>query len=245
MAIKAEDMWRSSPKSKEDVSPEGTSGCFSDRLFSAAEEAWQESMKKQFLLEMADGTLSPERFQYYMLIDYLYLIEYIKTLRIIEERSGKPEIKSFLHDTIGVTEEELERVHFPNMVQLGITGEDIAETAMPQKIDDYIHYMRSLALERPVIESLTALLNCSWAYAYIAEHMIKRYGEKIRNSRYRDWFLAYTRQDYIDSNQAWVDMVDLLAEALEEEKQEELCRIFVTCAGYENDFWDTVYHGGN
>ena len=245
MAIKAEDMWRSSPKSKGDFPPGRTAGCFSDRLLSAAEAAWQESMGKQFLLEMADGTLSPERFRYYMRIDYLYLIEYIKTLRIIEERSGKPEIKSFLRDTICATEEELSRVHFPNMAEMGITEEDIAETIMPREIEYYIRYMRGLALEGPVIESLTALLNCSWAYAYIAEHMIERYGEKIRNSRYRDWFLAYTGQDYIDSNQAWIDMVDSLAEALEEERKAELCRIFVTCAGYENDFWDTVYHGGN
>ena len=243
MAIRAEDMWRSSQKSRGDGGQDRAVGRLSDRLFSAADGAWQEAMKKQFLLEMADGTLSPERFRYYMLIDYLYLIEYIKTLRIIEERSGEPEIKSFLQNTIGATEEELGRVHFPNMMQLGITEEDIAKTAMPRKAENYIRYMRGLALERPILESLTALLDCSWAYAYIAEHMIGQYGEKIRNSRYRDWFMAYTTREYIDSNQAWIDMVDSLAEGIEEERQEELCRIFVTCAGYENAFWDAVYCG--
>ena len=243
MAIRAEGMWRSSRKSKENDEWDGATGRLSERLLLAAEGAWQEAMKKQFLLEMADGTLSPERFRYYMLIDYLYLTEYIKTLRIIEERSDEPEIGSFLQDTIGATEEELGRVHFPNMMQLGITEEDIAKTAMPRKAENYIRYMRGLALERPILESLTALLDCSWAYAYIAEHMIGQYGEKIRNSRYRDWFMAYTTREYIDSNQAWIDMVDSLAEGIEEERQEELCRIFVTCAGYENAFWDAVYCG--
>ncbi len=243
MAIRAEDMWRSSRKSKENDEWDGAAGRLSERLLLAAEGAWQEAMKKQFLLEMADGTLSPGRFRYYMLIDYLYLIEYIKTLRIIEERSDEPEIKSFLQDTIRATEEELGRVHFPNMMQLGITEEVISKTALPQEAEDYIRYMRGLAQERPILESLTALLDCSWAYAYIAEHMIEQYGEKIRNSRYRDWFMAYITKEYMDSNQAWIDMVDALAEAIDEEGQEELCRIFVTCAGYENAFWDAVYCG--
>ena len=265
MAIRAEDMWRSSLRSErslqgsersfqgserllqgneENDPPERrTAGRFSDRLFSVAEGSWQEAMKKKFLLEMADGTLSPERFRYYMLTDYLYLIEYIKTLRIIEERSGEPKIRSFLQNTIEATEEELGRVHFPNMMQLGIREEDIAKASMPRKAEDYIRYMRSLAQERPVLDSLTALLDCSWAYAYIAEHMVERYGEEIRGSRYRDWFMAYITQEYIDSNQAWIDMVDYLAEETDEERQEELCRIFVTCAGYENEFWDAVYDG--
>ena len=225
MAIRAEGMWRSSRKSKENDEWDGATGRLSERLLLAAEDAWQEAMKKQFLLEMADGTLRPERFRYYMLIDYLYLTEYIKTLRIIEERSDEPEIGSFLQDTIGATEE------------------DIAKTAMPRKAENYIRYMRGLALERPILESLTALLDCSWAYAYIAEHMIERYGEMIQNSRYRDWFMAYTTKEYTDSNQAWIDMVDSLAEAVDEERREELCRIFVTCAGYENEFWDAVYCG--
>jgi thiaminase/transcriptional activator TenA len=243
MAIRAEDMWRSSRKNKENDEWDGAAGRLSERLLLAAEVAWQEAMEKRFLLEMADGTLSPERFRYYMLIDYLYLIEYIKTLRIIEERSGEPEIKSFLQNTIGATEEELGRVHFPNMMQLGITEEVISKTALPQEAEEYIRYMRSLAQKRPILESLTALLDCSWAYAYIAEHMIEQYGEKIRNSRYRDWFMAYITKEYMDSNQAWIDMVDALAEALDEEREEELCRIFVTCAGYENEFWDAVYCG--
>ena len=243
MAIRAEDMWRSSRKNKENDEWDGAAGRLSERLLLAAEVAWQEAMEKRFLLEMADGTLSPERFRYYMLIDYLYLIEYIKTLRIIEERSGEPEIKSFLQNTIGATEEELGRVHFPNMVQLGITEEVISKTALPQEAEDYIRYMRGLALERPILESLTALLDCSWAYAYIAEHMIEEYGEKIQDSPYRDWFMAYTTKEYMDSNQAWIDMVDSLAEAIDGEMQEELCRIFVTCAGYENAFWDAVYCG--
>lgn len=243
MAIRAEDTLQSSLKSKEDALDAGKEDCFSNRLFSSAEALWREAMEKHFLLEMAEGTLSPGRFRYYMLIDYLYLIEYIKTLRIIEKHSEEPEIKRFVQDTVEATEDELGRVHAPNMRQLGISEEDIAGAVIPQKIQDYIGYMRRLALERPVPDSLTALLNCSWGYAFIAGHMIERYGEEIRNSGYRDWFTAYTTQDYIDSNQAWIDMVDSLAGPLTEDRQEELCRIFVTCAGYENDFWDTVYCG--
>ena len=243
MAIRAEDMWQSSLKSRGDFQRDGAAGRLSDRLLLASEGVWQEAMEKQFLREMADGTLRPERFRYYMIIDDLYLIEYIKTLRIIEERSAEPEIRRFLQDTIEATEEELRRVHIPNMVQLGITEKEIAETSVPKKVKDYILYMRGLALERPVLESLTALLDCSWAYAYIADQMVGRYGEKIRKSPYRDWFTAYTSREYTDSNRAWIDMVDSLADSPDEERQEELCRIFVTCAGYENDFWDAVYCG--
>ena len=55
MAIRAEGMWRSSRKSKENDEWDGATGRLSERLLLAAEDAWQEAMKKQFLLEMADG----------------------------------------------------------------------------------------------------------------------------------------------------------------------------------------------
>ena len=56
---------------------------FSDILYAHAKDLWEEAAEKPFVIAMADGTLDPARFRYYMLQDYLYLLDYIDILRSI------------------------------------------------------------------------------------------------------------------------------------------------------------------
>ena len=92
--------------------------------------------------------------------------------------------------------------------------------------------------ERGIIAGLTALLQCSWNYAYIAKAVSERYPDELSRSPYKSWFDAYTCKDYTASNQLWIDMLDKRTKELSSSEADELCIIFKTCAGYENRLWD-------
>ena len=210
----------------------------SDTLYESAKALWEEAAEKPFVVSMAKGTLEKERFRNYMMQDFLYLSDYIEILTETSERAEEPALKAFLQALTEETKRETERVHIPNMRAVGIVDEDITNCPKERVISEYAGYMRQQLDEGGLIAGLTAMLQCSWAYAYIAQISMDRYFETIKSSPYRSWFEAYISEDYKESNRKWIDVLDKEAGTVGPGEAEKLCLIFRKCAEYENRLWD-------
>ena len=209
-------------------------------LFSETEDLWKEAVNKPFVKKMADGTLETEKYRRYMLQDYLYLTDYIELLREISESTEKKSLRSFLEKILRETQEEAERVHLPAMRELGIGDTDIQNVVMAQVLQEYVGYMKQQLREEGFVGGLVALLQCSWAYAYIGQTVSEREAERLSASPYKSWFASYTCASYIETNQSWIDALDRETEDLDDTKKLRLCSVFQTCARYENRFWDDL-----
>ena len=214
---------------------------FSESPYAGSIDLWKEAAAKPFVQEMAKGTLSEELFRNYMIQDYLYLLEYIDILRDILEQTGREDLRNFLQKVLEETENETYRVHLPHMKKAGVSDEEIEAAVMTPVIPEYIGFMRSQVRERGCLAGLTALLQCSWLYAYIGERMISGYPEEIAASPYKFWFDAYICRDYIDANQMWIDLLDREAEGISSEMATVYKNIFRACAVYENRLWDELH----
>ena len=214
----------------------------SERLMSETVNLWEDTSRKAFLVDMAKGCLDESLYKNYMMQDYLYLMDYIKLLKRMLELAEDGELRAFLERIIVDTESETYKVHLPGLRTMGITDEDLRRCEKGQVPKDYIAYMQGKLEENGIAAGLTALLQCSWNYAYIANAAAKRYAEELSNSPYKSWFDAYTGKDYKASNQLWIDMLDKRTKDLGKDEADELCLIFKTCAEYENKLWDFFYH---
>lgn len=214
----------------------------SEILYERVVDLWNEATEKPFVNEMAEGTLDGRRFRYYMLQDYLYLLDYIDILKITRSGAPDPNLIEFLTATIRQTTHETECVHLPNMKRIGVTDEEIASCKKSKVISDYVAYMREQLDRKGMIAGLTALLQCSWAYAYIGQVMKEKYADEIPTSPYRSWFDSYVDDSYVKANQRWIAVMDREAEGIDGEEVEELCKVFRTCAEHENLFWDALYN---
>jgi len=262
----------------------------SEKLYECAHELWNEAAEKNFLLEMASGKLSADRYRSYMIRDYLYLLDYIELIRGLLSQTVNDELKVFLKETLEETQNETQRVHVPGMQKLGIIPEEVESYRhevyekydrresglsllggesfavempgcsskklstqgddMSTKGDDkstqgdvlkeYVEYMKSMATEGGLLCGLTALLQCSWAYAHIAEKMMRVRGEQIAQSPYKGWFEAYSCDDYVQANNKWINVVDKESEGIDTAQLMKLSELFRTCAEYENRFWDSL-----
>ena len=56
-----------------------------DQMSKAVDGIWAEYYTHPFVKGIEDGTLDRERFRYYIIQDYLYLIEYTKVFGIVDE----------------------------------------------------------------------------------------------------------------------------------------------------------------
>ena len=216
----------------------------SEILYERVRDLWKETAKKPFVTEMAEGSLDPERFRTYMLQDYLYLLDYIDILQKMLRLAEEPDLKDFLGNIIEETQKETDRVHLPSMRRIGICDEEIADSKRIEAVAAYVEYMRRLPEEEGLLAGLTALLQCSWIYAYIGQVMMENYAETMEGSPYKSWFDAYTCREYLETNQRWIDFVDEKAQGIDSEGTEKLCQIFEHCATCENHLWDVLYEKG-
>lgn len=211
----------------------------SEILHTKVEDLWKEAAAKPFVIEMAQGSLTPDLFRHYMLQDYLYLKEYIDILECTLKHTAEPGLQLLLCNVIEETKKETERVHLSKMREMGICDEDLEKTGKAKVIDDYVAYMRQ-QLEEGLLAVLTALLQCSWVYAYLGQALTEEYAAVIDLSPYKSWFEAYTCREYIEANQKWIDVLDNEAQSISQEEIGKLYRIFETCARFENRFWDEL-----
>ncbi|HAV52432.1 MAG TPA: thiaminase II, partial [Leuconostoc mesenteroides] len=49
---------------------------FSQEILTELSDVWQANLKHPFVQEIGEGTLPVEKFKYYMIQDYVYLIHY-------------------------------------------------------------------------------------------------------------------------------------------------------------------------
>ena len=213
----------------------------SQLLSARAQSLWKEAAEKPFVTEMARGCLSKDRFRRYMLQDYLYLLDYIDILTCMLSYTEDPELQAFLRGIIRGTEKETGLVHLPNMEKMGISREEIEQCEKAEVLSEYVDYMKRALQDGGLAAGLTALLQCSWVYAYIGEKVSDRYGDQLRHSPYRSWFDAYTCPEYIEANQLWIDVLDREAAGISPDECDRLCRIFRQCAVFEGQFWDALY----
>lgn len=210
-------------------------------LFNGVQDLWNQAAQKPFVVEMAKGTLDERRYRYYMIQDYLYLLDYIHILECTQESTDDGSLKDFIGFAIEQTRGETLRVHVPNMRKLGITDDDVTRCPKAPEIAEYVEYMLGCLREDGVLAGLTALLQCSWVYAFIAQRVLETHGSELPASPYKGWFDAYTGTEYLEANQRWIDVLNNKAGSVQGDEAQKLCGIFRTCAEHENKLWDMLY----
>ena len=231
-------------------------------LYEKTRKLWDEAAAKDFVIGMAKGTLSLERFRNYMIQDYLYLQDYLGLLGSLRDLAKDPRLLAFLQSALEETEHEMYRVHVPAMRALGITDDEVAGVVKSRVITEYVDYMKAAIAEGGLAAGVTALLQCSWAYAYIAAKVATTDAGELSGSPYRSWFDGYTCKEYVEANEDWIRAVDELVGGVPDEggldeetlamngsacgasdsdrlvDEDRLVEIFVTCAEFEDRLWD-------
>lgn len=177
---------------------------------------------------------------------FLYLKDYVKIFAAIIQKADDFEQIRFLSGELADTIGETFRTHIPYMKRLGITEEEIHSTRPHMDNNAYTHYMLWEAQTGDVLTGLVTLLNCSWSYAYVAEKIVERCPDALRDKRYGSWFAGYVSESYRRTNQMLIDRIDALSGFIDEKTAEHLCEIFEKCCLFDLRFWDMVYAmGGN
>ena len=213
-----------------------------DKMTAATAGIWAEYNKHPFVKGIEEGTLDKEKFKYYIMQDYLYLIEYAKVFGIgIAKSKSVKTSKLFASYVHLLTDGDMD-IHRGYMGKFDVTEEELAQT--PRALDNlsYTSYMLRVAYEESEVEILAAILSCAYSYEVIAHTIIKNRPNSVCHDFYGDWIKGYASEAYHAKNVELIETLEMLTEHYTEEQKQHIIDIYIACSRYELAFWDLAWH---
>ena len=212
----------------------------SERLRQAAAPIWEKCLHHPFVTAIGDGTLPVEKFQYFMLQDYLYLFDYAKVFALgVVKAQDRALMQTFSQNVNAILNGEM-NIHRAYMQRLGITEEQVSAVKPALDNVSYTHYMLAVADMGGPAEIVASILACSWSYAEIGQALARIPGA-AEHPFYGEWIQGYASEDYAAGNQALIELTDTLSQGMTEAEIARLEDIFVNCSRYELGFWDMAW----
>lgn len=216
---------------------------FTERLYKSSAGIWRQYYEHPFVMGMGDGSLSIERFKYFMIQDYLYLYEYAKVFALGVAKSRSPRIMRLFAQSVENTLNGEMNIHRAYMKRLGIDLDSAEKIEPALENTAYTSYMLSVAYCGDEAEITAAILACSWSYAEIGKRLNAIEGAK-GHKLFGEWIEGYCSEEYQTANSGLIDLMDYLAEDLSEARKAELEMVFLRCSLFEKGFWDMAWNNG-
>lgn len=214
---------------------------FSQRLVEKVVPLWQKNHMHPFVQGIGDGTLEKEKFRFYMIQDYLFLIDYAKLFAIgavkAKDLVTMGKFAALLDATIN---EEME-LHRQYANRFGISLNEL-EAAKPSPTTlAYTHYMLHVSQNGTLAELVSSLLPCMWSYWEIGKALNEREGAD-EHEFYGEWIKMYASDDFGKLALWCIDLLDELAEGKSESELDTLEEIFLNTTRFEYMFWEMSYN---
>ncbi|WP_102347188.1 thiaminase II [Bacillus sp. Marseille-P3661] len=214
---------------------------FSNQLFEKVKPIWDQNHAHPFVQEIGSGTLATEKFRFYMVQDYLYLIDFAKLFALATVKTNDVELmRKFAHLLESTLNEEMS-LHRQYASRFGITSEELENAAASPTTLAYSHYMLHIAQNGSLAELVSALLPCMWSYWEIGKDLRTKNPESQNHEFFGEWIKMYSSDEF-GSLALWlINLLDELAEGKSGKEIARLEEIFLTTSKFEYMFWDTAY----
>jgi len=212
----------------------------SEILYLSVKEIWDSYYEHPFVKGIGSGELEIEKFRYYMIQDYLYLLEYAKIFALgVVKAKDEDTMRMFAQFVDSILNSET-NIHKEYMKRLSISQEEVLNAKPSLDNTSYTNYMLWVSQNEGLLELTVTVLSCSWSYKLIADKLSKMQGS-IEHEFYGEWIKGYASPEYNIVNNNIIDLVDRLGENCSKEEIENLKTIFINCSRYEYMFWDMAY----
>lgn len=208
---------------------------WSEYAWKQIEEYYQLILAMPFVKELAEGSLSKEKFQFYMAQDSLYLEHFGRALALIGARAYNiQDVLSFTRfaENAIVVENALHESYFKDF--------DVTEKGKMQPVcHHYVHFLKSTAALDAVEIAMAAVLLCFWIYQKVGDYIYDN--KKTDNNPYKKWIDTYSGEEFALGVQQAIEICDRAAEATTPEIRVKMTEAFITATQMEYYFWQAAY----
>lgn len=202
---------------------------FVDDLLRDAEAEIRAQLAHPFVRGLADGTLSDERFAFFLEQDHAFLADYGGALRRAAELAPEPAWRERLTGiAAGAAEDELE-LHRGWAAEHGVDLDAVEPSATTRAYGGFL----TEPLAFPVL--VAALLPCFWGYAELG----RRLAAGPTAPRYARWLATYADPAFAEAADWFVELA--AACAADPAVRPAMREAFARSLGFETAFWDAAW----
>jgi thiaminase/transcriptional activator TenA len=212
---------------------------FTIQLRRRADRIWQAIDAHPFLRELHAGTLSMNRFTYFILQDYVYLLDFAQVLC---QGGGKsPNLETldlFCRHALGAVEVE-RTFHASFGKSLGLSRKQLDAVPKGPMTQSYIGHLQSVARSGSLGELVAAVLPCYWIYGEVGRRLYRNRPQKPKI--YRQWIETYASDEFWQPVREQIHLMDRIAVAASSDEKKLMTAHFILSSRYEFMFWEQAY----
>lgn len=210
-----------------------------------SEKAWEEIapiyaaiLNHPFIRELTAGTLTKERFKFYMVQDALYLTEFSRVLSLVAARAPDPDTMMQFDESarnVLVVERALHETFFR---EFGITSDVVVDAERASACFTYTNFLLATAHGSPVEVAVSSVLPCFWIYWEVGKHVR---AEATPSNPYRLWIDTYGDEDFGERVCNVIATADAMAASAAPAVLDGMMHAFRRASQLEWMFWDSAY----
>ena len=207
---------------------------WSEQAWISATPVYNRILELPFIQELMTGTLSRDKFIFYIRQDAVYLSEYGKVLTgIASKLNNAKHISAFIKfagDSISMEQ----ALHESFIHELKTVKTEASPSCLL-----YTSYLHKQLAHAPLEVALAAVLPCFWIYKKVGDYILEN---QIKGDNpYQSWIDTYGGDDFERSVSEAISICDEIAGQCTKAGQEAMTRAFVMCSKFEWMFWESAY----
>ncbi|HUW80765.1 MAG TPA: thiaminase II [Acidocella sp.] len=208
-----------------------------ERLRADNGNTWQGYIRHPFVLALGDGTLPREKFQKFLIQDYLFLIQYARAYLLLAYKlDDSADMRAAMATATVLLDAEMP-LHVSYCAGWGISEPEMAAAPHSLELLAYTRYVLELGLSGDALDLMVALAPCIAGYAEIGAMLAETLAP---DNPYKAWIETYTGAEYTNSVADALAIMERLAAAKgAEARYPRLKQIFGLATQCEAAFWET------
>ena len=193
-----------------------------------------------FITGIGDCSLPVDRFKYYVIQDYVYLIDYSRALAVASARAIDLQDMSWFAGLLDETLNQEMALHRSYCQDFGISPEELEATEPAPTTMSYTNFLLKTAYQGSFGELVASLLPCQWGYWEIGDHLLKR-GLPTSAPLYAEWIKMYTSEEFTELAHQIREMADRIGCGAGFAEQAAMRQAYTNSVQLEHRFWDMAY----
>lgn len=210
---------------------------FTDRLWQDIRPIYEAILAHPFLGELSDGSLTRDRFVFYMQQDSLYLQDFARALGQVGVRAPDASTAKAFFDFASVAVSVEQGLHESYFQEFGASAS--AERA--PACFAYTNYMLATTVNGSYAEAVAVLLPCFWIYREVGNYIYKSAAAGLDANPYRRWIETYAGEGYNEAVERAISLTNAAADTATEAERGRMATAFRRSSQLEWMFWDSAY----
>lgn len=213
---------------------------FYSQMRTKSNHIWNAILQHSFVRGIGDGTLSRDRFEFYLRQDYVYLIDFSRVLALASAKSRAYEEMSYFASLLNATLNMEMELHRKTCAAFKISAAELEKTEKSMITTAYTNFLIRTCYEGNLADILAVLLPCAAGYIEIGQRL-KSQGLPD-NRFYQDWINTYSSPEFADLTQWLIQKMNFFAVSGSVTDKKRWFSLYQNSARFEYLFFDMSWN---